>query len=64
MDKAFQAINDKMNRQDPADTFSTPRLTDAMARVLAAESPVVKISEIDATRLKIAMSHTTSSGTE
>ena len=52
-----------MNLQHPNKTFSTPRLSDATERVLASQSPIVKISEIDVTRLKFEMSHTTASGT-
>ena len=51
-----------MNGQDPNVTYSTPRLSDAIERVLKSESQVVKISEIDATKLKTGISHTTSSG--
>ena len=60
--RPFQAINEKMNGQHPNETFSTPRLYDATERVLASQSPIVKISEIDSTRLKFEMTHTTASG--
>ena len=60
--KCLQSINDRMNGQDPNVTFSTPRLSDAIERVLKSETQVVKISEIDVTMLKTKISHTTSSG--
>ena len=52
-----------MNRQNPNETFSTPRMTDAVERVFTSQSPIVKIIEIDAVRLVLEMSHTTVSGT-
>ena len=58
----MQSINERMNGQDSNVTYSTPRLSDAIDRILNTESQVVKISEIDVTKLKTKISHTTSSG--
>ena len=59
----FQSINDRMTAQDPNVTFSTPKLSHAIERMLKSKTQIVKISEIDATMLKIRLSYTTSSGT-
>ena len=61
-DPLFMSINDRMKAQDPNVTFSTPKLSHAIERVLKSETQVVKISEIDGTMLKTRISHTTSSG--
>ena len=58
----LQSINDRISAQDPNVTFSTPKLSHAIERVLKSETQVVKISEIDGTMLKTRISHTTSSG--
>ena len=58
----MQSINDRINAQDPNVTFSTPKLSHAIERVLKSETQVVKISEIDGAMLKTRISHTTSSG--
>ena len=51
-----------MNGQDSNVTYSTPTFPDAIESVLESKSQVVLITEIDATKLKIQISHTTSSG--
>ena len=61
-DPLFMSINDRMKAQDPNVTFSTPKLSHAIERVLKSETQVVKISEIDGAMLKTRISHTTSSG--
>ena len=58
----LQSINDRINAQDPNVTFSTPKLSHAIERVLKSETQVVKISEIDVTMLITRISHTTFSG--
>ena len=60
--RTLQSINDRMNEQDPNVTYSTPKLSHAIERVLKSETQVVKISEIDVTMLKTRISHTTPSG--
>ena len=51
-----------MNEQDPNVTYSTPKLSHAIERVLKSETQVVKISEIDATMIATRISHATPSG--
>ena len=51
-----------MNEQDPNVTYSTPKLSNAIERVLKSERQVVKISEIDVTMLVTRISHATPSG--
>ena len=51
-----------MNGQDSNVTYSTPSFPDAIERILGSKSQVVKIAEIDASKLEIQISHTTSSG--
>ena len=58
----MQSINDRMNEQDPNVTYSTPKLSNAIERVLKSERQVVKISEIDVTMLVTRISHATPSG--
>ena len=58
----MQSINDRMNEQDPNVTYSTPKLSNAIERVLKSERQVVKISEIDVTMLVTRITHATPSG--
>ena len=51
-----------MNEQDPNVTYSTPKLSPAIERILKSETQVVKITELDVTMLACRISHTTPSG--